>query len=122
MTTKLYEGKGKNAREAWENLNKGAEKDATSGLEGTVQYEVSVVGKRGKLVTGKAYEDPSQAFASALAAAKLNPDGFDSQRNPVEYAARGNYQLQVKTEPSTARQPSGSAPSGYSGKGLTDLF
>lgn len=120
----LYVGKGKNPDEAKENLFKTASSAGVSNLEGTVSYEVSILGKRGKMVRGKVNEDYALAFASALSAAKLNPDNFDSAKNPYEVAARANYQVPVEDyrTAAEARNPSGSALKAYSGKGLTDLF
>ena len=125
MVDKLYEGKGKNPQEAKENLLKQASTEGVSNLEGTVQYEVSVAGKRGKMFSGKVHDDYALAFASALQAAKVNPDKFDPAKSPYEVTARAIYQApeaQSYRTPGETRAPSGSAPSGYSGRGLTDLF
>lgn len=119
MVEKLYEGKGKTPEEAKTQLLEAARNAGASNLEVAVQYEVSMPGKRGKTVTGKAHEDYAVAFASALAAGKLNPDKYDPAKNPVEVTAKATYEL---AEPAGYRKPSGSAPSGYSGRNLTDLF
>ncbi len=111
MVGKLYKSKGKNSQEAREQLFKTASGDGVSNLEGTVQYEVSVAGRRGKVVSGKAHEDYAVAFASALSAAKINPDKYDAVKNTLEVTAQATYQA-------PDRKPSGSAPAGYSGRNL----
>jgi len=118
MADKLYVGKGKNPTEAEENLFKSAKDAGVTNLEGTVQYEVSVAGKRGKRAVGKAHEDYTLAFASALSAAKVNPDKFDPAKNTYEVTAKATYQAPETGE----HKPSGSAPNSYSGRSLTDLF
>lgn len=125
MVDKLYEGKGKTPQEAREKLFKTASTEGVSNLEGTVLYEVAVVGKRGKMVCGKEHEDYALAFASALSAAKVNPDKYDPTKTPFEVTVRATYQVSGAENYRTAagaRAPSGSAPNAYTGKGLTDLF
>ena len=122
MADKLYEGKGKTLEEAGSKLERYALSDGVTNLERRVRYEVSVVGKRGKTVTGKAHEDYALAFASALSAAKISPDKYDSVKNPFEVTARASYDVPASKTTAHAHTPSGSAPNSYTGKGLTDLF
>ncbi|HLD79586.1 MAG TPA: hypothetical protein VJA18_03425 [Candidatus Nanoarchaeia archaeon] len=117
MVDKLYSGKGKTLEEAEAQLEENARNAGVTNLEGTVSYEVSMTGKRGKVVSGKLHTEYPVAFASALSAAKVNPDQYDAGKHLVEVTARAEYQTLGE-----ARQPSGSAPSSYSGKGLTNLF
>lgn len=123
MANKLYEGKGKTPQEAREELFRQASTEGVANLEGAVQYEVAVAGRRGKMFSGKPNEQYELAFASALSAAKVNPDKYDPAKNPFEVTAKATYEApggeNYRTAPGTA---SGSAPNRYSGKGLTELF
>ena len=121
MVNKDYVEVAANAEEAKKNLLDSVRNDGISNLESVVvTYEVVVTGKRGKPVSGKAHPEYALAFASALAAAKLNPDKYDPAKNPVmEVTAKASYDL---PEPAGYRKPSGSAPNQYGGRTLTDLF
>ncbi len=121
MADKLYEGKGKTPVEAKEDLFNRAGTEGVTDLEGTVSYEVSIVSKRGKLVSGKPNPIYELAFASALLAAKLNPDKFDPKKNPYEVTTKATYHA-PESDRNASRNPSGCAPNAYSGKVLTDLF
>ena len=117
MVDKFYSGKGTTPQEAKEQLLNTAKGAGVTNLESTVQYEVSVAGKRGKVVSGKANQNYELAFASALQAAKVDADKFDPAKSAYEVTAKASYQAAEGD-----RKPSGSAPAGYSGKSLTDLF
>ena len=73
MVGKLFMSKGKIfSRSKGNNCLKIASGDGVSNLEGTVQYEVSAVCRRGKVVSGKAHEDYAVAFASAPSVSSKN--------------------------------------------------